>query len=165
MREPIVVFIGRDLFLLRTVRFHPPDLHQAGAVGAEINRAAIRRIFRAVIEAGRGREPFFFAAIGGDGVNVELTFSFRAVRECLAVRRPSVPARRTELRDQPRRAAFDGQHVNTRNIFRAGLIADDELGAVGRNAVVVVAMDGRAGVDALQLTAGYRQLTYATAVV
>src|SRR5690348_899926 len=33
MREPVIIFIVRDLFLVTAIRLHPPDLHGAGSFG------------------------------------------------------------------------------------------------------------------------------------
>src|SRR5207237_10756162 len=42
VREPVMLFIKRDLFLLASVRAHPPDLHVARALGVEINVFQLR---------------------------------------------------------------------------------------------------------------------------
>jgi hypothetical protein len=156
MREPVAVIIGRDLFLVRTVRLHPPDLHQAGAVGIEINIFSIRGVFRAVIIAGRGGEPGFFAAGNRDGVNIKLAVALGAIGQRFAVGRPAVPVGRRQRRDLPRRTALNRQHENAGFVADA-LVADDELRSIGGNAVVIVAMDGRAGVQQLRLAARDRQ--------
>ena len=71
MGEPVVVIVGRDLFLVRAVRLHAPDLHQTGALGIEVNIFPVRRIIRAVIQTRRRRQPRFLPAAGGNGVNVK----------------------------------------------------------------------------------------------
>src|ERR1041385_9243603 len=63
VREPIVELIGRDLFLLRAVGFHSPDLHTPGAFGIEIEPVAVRRVVRAVIESFCISQTFFFTPI------------------------------------------------------------------------------------------------------
>src|SRR5262245_24945391 len=76
-----------------------------------------------------------------------------------------MPVRRRELRDAPRRSAGNGQHIDQRAALLLRLIADDELRAVGRDAVVVVAAYGKAGVDRLRFAAADRQLVDAPALV
>ena len=89
----------------------------------------------------------FGAADDGDDEHVVIAVSLGAVRQRFAVRRPAVPIRRSERRDECGRAAFDGQRVNARLAVRLRLVADDKSFAVGRNAVVVVATCGEVGVD------------------
>ena len=50
VREPVVVFIESDLFLMATIRFHAPEFHGAGAHGIKINILAVGGILRAIIE-------------------------------------------------------------------------------------------------------------------
>src|SRR5262245_7017655 len=76
-----------------------------------------------------------------------------------------MPVRRRELRDAPRRSAGNGQHIDQRAALLLRLIADDELRAVGRDAVVVVAASGEAGVERLRFAAADRQLVDKPALV
>jgi hypothetical protein len=51
VREPIVVIVEGDLFLIAAVGVHAPDLHVAGALGVEVDVLAVGRILGAIVEA------------------------------------------------------------------------------------------------------------------
>src|SRR6266568_7932176 len=112
MRKPVVVFVRGDLLLAGPIRAHAPNLHRAAALRIEVDELAIGRIIRAVIESLRGGQPRLFAAIRGNGVNVEVAVAFRAVSQRFAVGRPAVPIRGTEASDAFGRAAGDGERVD-----------------------------------------------------
>ena len=57
MSEPIVSLVLGDLFLLRAIGLHAPDLHSPGAVGVEVNELPVRRIVRPVVESLCPRQP------------------------------------------------------------------------------------------------------------
>src|SRR5712671_7171315 len=86
MREPVVQFIRRDLFLFGAVGFHPPDLHRAGTLRVEVNIFSVRRVIRSVIESFRVREAFFLPASRCDGINIELAVALGAINQSSAVR-------------------------------------------------------------------------------
>src|SRR5580700_515712 len=112
VREPIIQFVRRDLLLLAAVWAHAPDLRQAGTLGVEVNVFSVGRIFRAVVEAFRGRQPRLVAARDRNTVDVELTAALANEREPGAVGRPTVPIRRKILGDAPGRAATNWHDVN-----------------------------------------------------
>src|SRR5258705_10456433 len=45
VREPIVVFVLSYLFRLGTVRFHPPNFHQATESWVKVNILSVRRAY------------------------------------------------------------------------------------------------------------------------
>ena len=75
---------------------HPPDVAIAGAVGEEVDPAAVGRILGGVVGTRAGREPALGPALGGDRVDVEPAPAIGRVGEPLAVGRPGVevPRRR-----------------------------------------------------------------------
>src|SRR5713101_7535302 len=89
----IILFAKRDLFLLASIRAHPPDLHVPGAFGVEVNVLAVRRVFRAIVQSLGGRQLFLFAARRRNGVDVELTIPLADESQRLSVRRPAMPVR------------------------------------------------------------------------
>src|SRR3954462_16039407 len=91
MGEPVVEFVVGDLFLLRTVGLHPPDMHLAGAIGIEINPFAIGRVVGAVVEAFGGGEPRLRSASRRNSVDVELAIAFAAKRKGFSIGRPAMP--------------------------------------------------------------------------
>src|ERR1051325_736387 len=95
MGEPIVIVTPRHLRLLTPIRFHPPDLHPAGAFGVEVNPPAIGAIIRTVVQSRSTRQPCLFSTVNRDEIDVEIAVPFRAVGERFPVRRPSVPIRRS----------------------------------------------------------------------
>src|SRR6185369_11132227 len=101
-----------DLFLLRPIRPHAPDLHGTAAFGIEVDVLAVGRIFRAVVEPRRRSEARLLASIDWDGVNIEVPVAVAGKRQGLAVRRPAVPVGRPFLGDTRGRAAFDRNGVD-----------------------------------------------------
>src|SRR5271167_2574797 len=104
VREPVVEFAKGDLLLVGALSEHTPDLHVSGALGVEIDVAAVGRIFGAVVEAFGGGETGFTAAFNGDGVDVEVFVALTHVAladesERFAVRRPAVPVGGGALRN------------------------------------------------------------------
>src|SRR6266487_2414180 len=102
--KPIIGLISSDLFLLRAVGFHSPDLHGSGALGIEIDPVAIRGVIRSIIEALGVGQAFLLTPFGRDRIDIEFAFSLGAVREQGIIRRPAMPIARTGCSDLPRRA-------------------------------------------------------------
>ena len=143
VREPVVEFVRRDLFLPAAVGMHAPDLHGADALGVEVNVFAIRRILRPIVESLGRSQAGFVSACDWDGVDIEISVSLSYERQRGSIRRPSMPVGRGIFRDPPGRAALDGHHVNQRAVFFLRLIADGQPFRIGRNPVIVVAADWR----------------------
>src|SRR5205807_3887248 len=141
-----------------------PDLHRAGPFRVEVNELSVGRVIRAVVQTGRCGELLFVATLDRDGVDVELAIAFAAKGERLAVRRPAMPVGRAGTGDAARRPALDGQDVNERFALLR-LVADGQLHAVGREAVVIVAARGESGVKQLRFAAGDRQFADAAGAV
>src|SRR5690606_1696493 len=129
-----------------------PELHRSAPVGIEPYPFPVRCVIRSVIMTATVGEACLFTAGGSDSVDVHVAIACGRVGQRLAVGRPAVPPRGYVFRNPPRHAAIDGQRVDA-GLPGFGLVADDERGAVGRDAVVVVAGRGKAGVDALRFRA------------
>src|SRR5206468_12281620 len=99
-----------------------------------------------------------------DGVDVELAIAFAAKGERPAVGRPTMPIGGTKPGDAARCSALDGQDINER-LALLRLVADGQLHAVGREAVVIVAARGESGIKPLRFAAGDRQFANATGAV
>src|SRR5580658_1189956 len=85
VREPIIQFVRGDLLLLAAVRAHAPDLHDAGALGVEVNVFSVGGILRTVVQPLRSREPRLVPARDGDTVNVELAVALADESQSLSV--------------------------------------------------------------------------------
>src|SRR4051812_40803607 len=143
VREPVIVFIAGHLFLAAAVWFHAPDLHEAAPVGIEIDVLSIRRVIGAIIQARRSGEAALVTARNGYGVDIEFTVALTAVGHGLSVGRPAMPVRWPQWRDLARLASCDREQINQRAALLR-LIADHQLRAIGRNAVIVIATAGKA---------------------
>src|SRR4029077_15742401 len=91
VREPVVEIIRRDLFLSAAVRLHAPDLHEAGALGVEVNIFAIRRVVWTIVEPLCGSETSLVAAGDWDGVDIEISISLSDESERGSIRGPAMP--------------------------------------------------------------------------
>src|SRR5437899_12271549 len=107
MRKPIVLLPKCHLFLLASVRAHSPDLHVSRALGVEVNVLPVRRIIGTVIQSLGGGQPRLFSARCRNRIAVELAVSLTNERQCLPIRRPSMPVGRRLLRDPPRSSSRD----------------------------------------------------------
>jgi hypothetical protein len=120
-----------------------------GALGVEVDVSAVGGIFWSVIEAGGGSEAGFFAAGDGKGIDVEVVNSvlqaLAGEGDGFAVGRPAVPVRRAVRGDLAGSAAGDGNDVDAGFVIVWRCVADGERLAVGRDAVVVVAVRLRRG--------------------
>src|SRR6266403_4531003 len=144
MRKPVVELVEGHLLLLASISPHPPDLHVPSALAVEINIFPVRRIFRAIIEALGLRQLRLFAACGRNRVDIELLIPLTNESQRLSVRRPPMPVRRRLLRDAPWRPAADGHDIDERAMLLLRLVADDQLRAIRRNSMIVVASDREA---------------------
>src|ERR1700688_257674 len=163
--KPVVEIVEGEFLLTGAVGVHAPDLHVAGALGVEINIFAVGGIFRSVVETGSGGEAGLVAAGGGDGVDVEVAVAAAGEGELAAIGRPAVPIGRRILRDAARHAAGDWDDVDTRSVVWLRRVADREPVLVGRNAVVVVAVNLLAGVDGRGRASGDGEAKNATVPV
>src|SRR5258705_10512343 len=68
--EPIVVFVLSYLFLLGTVRFHPPNLHQAAERSVKLIILSFRRLFGAIIKSWRVDERRLFGTNSGNSIDI-----------------------------------------------------------------------------------------------
>src|SRR5262249_12890496 len=150
VREPVVVIVAGHRLLLGAVGLHAPDLHQAAAHRVEVDVTAVGRIVRAIVQPRGGGQAALRPTLGGDGVDVEVAPAVGAVGQRLPVGRPAVPVGRGQGRDQARRAAGDRNQVDARLVVLVALVAYHQRFAVGRDAVVVVALAGGARVDQLR---------------
>ena len=140
VREPVVAVAGDELFLPGAVGLHAPDLHAAGALGVEVDKGAVGRVLRAVVEAGSRGQSLLIFAIDGDGIDVGCVSATRGKGQRLAIGRPAVPIGRTDFGYQPRRAARDGENKDARFLVLLRLATDGQPLAIGRDAMVVVAL-------------------------
>src|SRR5438128_12373851 len=83
--KPVIKFAVCNLRLLASIGAHAPNLHVTGTHGIEIDVFSVWRIFRAVVESFRRREPLFRAALRRDGVNIKFSASFTDESECFPV--------------------------------------------------------------------------------
>ena len=98
-------------------------------------------------------------------VNVELPITLRAIGQRLAVRRPAVEVRRAVRSYELGRAACNREDVDPRLAILLRLVAVAQLGPVRRNAVVVVAANGKAAIDRLRFAATGRNTIDSAAAV
>src|SRR5262249_39302750 len=144
----------RNLGLLAAVGVHSPDLHVTRSHGIEVDVFAIWRVLGAVIEAFGSRESLLFASLRGNRVDVEVPIALADNSERFSIWLPAMPIGRGVLCNWPRCAAGEGKNINLRFVIALRIVTDDELLAVGRDAVVVVAAAGNASVDDLRRTTG-----------
>lgn len=96
MGKAVFKIIGGQLFLGCAIGFHSPDLRGAGALGIEIDKLAVGRIFRAVFffrGVGVVGKLRFVAANRGNGVNVKRAIAPPAEYQRFAVGRPAMNVR------------------------------------------------------------------------
>ena len=65
--EPIPEVVVRGLREVRSVRCHPPDLHDAGAIAVKVDVLSIRRVLRTIVESIAHGKPSFLATSSGNG--------------------------------------------------------------------------------------------------
>ena len=145
MRKPVVEAVVGHLLLARAVRVEAPDLYRARPERMKVNPPAVGRVVGAVVVARVGGEARLGPAGDRDRVDVVVAFALGAVGERLAVRRPAVPERGGRRVHAPWQAASGRKQIHLR-LARLGEIADHELCAVGREAVVVDAVYGESRV-------------------
>src|SRR3954469_12316538 len=73
MRKPVRELIVRELLGVAAVGPHAPDLHFAAAIGVVIDESPVGRIVGPGVESLARRDAALIAAVGGDGIDVELT--------------------------------------------------------------------------------------------
>src|SRR3954453_11137405 len=99
MGEPVVESVIGNLFLGRAVGGHAPDLHGAGAIGIEVDPAAIGGVVRTIVEPCGGGETGLRAATRGDGIDIKLALALGAIGEGPAIGGPTMPVRWRGLSD------------------------------------------------------------------
>ena len=132
--EPVVVIVGRDLFLVRAVGLHPPDLHQTGALGIEVNVFSARRIIRAIVQT---RASCTSSATGGNGINVKFPVALGTIRKHFAIGQPPRYEAQVSSSDAVCRRK---SAAHKRAICVPCLVTDGNFVPSRGNAVVVVAL-------------------------
>src|SRR6266446_9957520 len=155
MRKPVVGVVGKYLRLLAPLRFHSPYLHVPRALGIKIDILPVRRIFRPVVEARRGRQSGFFAPGDWNCINVKLAVALPYECQRFPIGRPPVPVGRRILRNSPWCSTTDRHHVNDGFVLLLRLVADRQQRTVRRNSMVVVALVCKSRINRLWLSATY----------
>src|SRR6202048_1219208 len=154
--KPVGGVGGEDLLGVGAVGVHTTDVHPSTALGVEVDPLAVGGVVGAVVDAGVGGEAVLLAAGRGDGIDVGVVVARGGEGDGLAVRREAVPIGRRDGGDLLRRSSGEGGGVDECLALHSG-ISDGERGAVGREAVVVVAVDLRAGGNTRGRAAGKGQ--------
>src|ERR1700722_14644854 len=72
VRKPVIEIIMRNLLLLAPIGMHAPDLHVPGALGIEINKFPVRRIFWPVVQSLGGGPPRLLAARRRNRIDIKI---------------------------------------------------------------------------------------------
>ena len=165
--EPVaaVVFEG-DLLGVAAVGAYAPELHISAARRVEPDEAAVGRIIGTVVHPFALGELGFAAARDRAGPQIENAVTARRdISQRLTVRRPAVPIRRRLRDDETRLPAAGRENPQARQAVGLAFVADDQPFAVGRQAVVVVELGERTGVDLDRHPAVHRQAIEQTPAV
>jgi hypothetical protein len=113
MGKPVVKFIARQLFLARSVRQHPVDMHAPASIGIEINPFSIVAVFRTVVQSLRFCEPDFRATVNGNFIDIPCIIPIGTVYNMFSIRADAMPLAWFIGREQVRGAAISRQLVNS----------------------------------------------------
>src|SRR5579871_3368021 len=155
MRKPIDPAIIRHPLKFGPVGPHPPELDLPLSLSIEPDPLAVGRIVGSVAMVEAVRNLRLGAAAKRAPVDLIGGAPLTHVNQCATLGGPSVPIGWRELCNFSRGPPRDWQGIDA-TVAILGRIADDEGLAIRGNAVIVVDVDGKSGVDCFQSGGGER---------
>ena len=148
MREPgISSLVESHLCLLRSIRFHPPNLHQSRTHRIKPNILSTGRVLRTIIKSLRRSQSFLFSTLGRNNINIKISIPGRAIGQLLPIRAPSMQIAWSHWRNQPWNATLKRKSINTRLTILFCPMADRDRFTIRRDHMIVITAIGETAVD------------------